>query len=240
MILLKNYSLYNWQIFSYDSVTSTNDIAALSDTPSTENLKKIFLATAQTNGRGRRGRSWISPHGNLYMSQLLNSSRPINELVYITSLSIAQTLKQFAPNLNFSIKWPNDILLNDAKICGVLIEKTPTEHTIIGIGINLQSSPANNEVIYPTTNLADNNCNLQIDDFLNAYLPVFENNCQIDFSIIRKEWLQSAHNLNKIITVCPNAHNKISGQFMGIDEQGNLLLEQENNIIKITTGEIIY
>ena len=240
MTMLKNYSLYDWQIYCYDTVDSTNDLAASDKTLPTDDLKKIFIAKTQTNGRGRRGRSWISPQGNLYMSQLINWHHPISELVYISSLSIAQSLSKFAPDIDFKIKWPNDILLNGAKLCGILIEKNIQNNVIIGIGINLQSSPSTDEVIYPTTNLANYNCNITVEDFLNCYLPIFTRNCSNDFTTIKQNWLKFAYNLGQTINIKLNTKNSISGRFIGIDEQGNLLLEQKTQTVKITTGEIIY
>lgn len=238
MKFINNRLLYNWQIFNYDVVTSTNDVAMHFAAELSHRQKQIFIARYQTAGRGRRGRNWISPQGNLYMSQLMEWNHPANELVYITSLSIIQTLRSFAPQLDWTIKWPNDILLNGAKVCGILIEKTPQDNVIIGIGINLQTSPAIDEVIYPTTDLAANNCHIDIDKFLNTYLPIFDHNCQSDFTLIRHYWLRQAYNLGNIITINKNTKNRQSGRFIGIDEQGNLLLQQQDNITTITTGEI--
>lgn len=239
MSLIKNYQLADWTIFHYDCVGSTNDIALQLDTPDFKQ-QHIIIADMQTAGRGRRGRNWISPLGNLYMTQLFAWPRPITELVYIISLSIAQAILAHNKQLNIQIKWPNDILLNNNKIAGILIEKTPHNHIVAGIGINLVSSPAPDEIIYPATSLAQHNCQLSVQQFLEKYLPAFSHNCQLDFALIRQHWLELAYKLSQSVTLKISPQNNISGIFKGIDEQGNLVLQQNQNLTTISTGEIIF
>lgn len=224
-----------WQHIRYEEVTSTNDIAknyANCHTPI------IITAGKQTAGRGRCGRNWQSLKGNLFFSQLIPNYIPVTNLVFIVSLSIAETLQEIIDE-DIIIKWPNDILVNRKKISGILIE-TYENSIIIGIGINLTSHPDLVDTIYPATDLQSLGYVLLPDDFLQNYIRHFDKNiaiCSSGFSAIRQKWLEFAKYINSPIKVRCSDYIK-EGIFKGIDEQGFLLLEQENTIIKIAAGDV--
>ena len=228
-----------WNIKKYNEVTSTNDVAK--SLAEADCRKTVIVAEHQTAGRGRRGNSWISQKGNLFFSQVFNHKSNISELVFVSSLSLLETIKSFYPSLNISIKWPNDILINDKKTAGILIEKADNDMVIIGIGVNIYQSPKIEQVSYPTACI-DETGGLDKDDFLLKYLSIFDNNYAIsmkDFNIIRENWLKNVTRLNQKIKV--KRKDKIDeGIFKGIDEQGLLLLEHNNKIIKISTGEVFF
>ena len=112
-----------WQWFDYDDADSTNDTAlTLSQNPSAEYF--VVTAKRQHNGRGRRGRSWISQEGNLFMSLGLPFDiNDINALVFITALSLFEAVASQSPQGCLQLKWPNDVLFNNQKISGILLEK---------------------------------------------------------------------------------------------------------------------
>lgn len=228
----------SWYWFDFAKLDSTNNYA-LSQAPSLSSSQKIlYTAQMQTSGRGRRGRSWVSPLGNLYFSQLFFSSLSPVEIVYITALSIVQTIKKITDKLVPQIKWPNDILINDCKIGGILIEKSKEEAYIIGVGINLISSPKLHS-IYPAASLHDFEIDINRDDFLKLYLTAFDDNLLQSFTAIKNNFLANAYKLHQNITI-GLGDKKISGQFIGIDENGFLLLKQEENTLIINTGEILF
>lgn len=228
-----------WNIEKFDEVTSTNDVAKQKS--EYNNDKLIIVADSQTNGRGRRGNKWISQKGNLFFSQLFASQVNISHLVFVSSLSLVETIKSFFPKADIAIKWPNDILLNEKKTAGILIETTDNEMTIIGIGLNMISQPEETQTIYPVTNL---NVLGKIDNykFLYKYLENFDKNyiiCQDNFAFIREKWLDYAARLNQKIKV-KRKDNIDEGIFCGIDEQGLLLLKQDDKQIKISVAEVFF
>ncbi len=121
----------------------------------------VVWAMQQTAGRGRRGRSWVSPPGNLYASLLLRPSCPPEEaaqLGFVTALAVADALEEMAPGLPpIACKWPNDVLVGGRKIAGILLESEigadqNLAFLIIGLGVNLVFAPADAE--FPATSLS--------------------------------------------------------------------------------------
>ena len=232
----------DWQIFKYAELDSTNNNALkLADVGQ---QKIVIQADQQTAGRGRRGRSWSSLAGNLFFSQVFAfDMKNIGALVIISSLSILQTIKDFFPQADVSLKWPNDVLLNQAKVCGMLIEKGEGNNIIVGIGVNVAQSPENSAMMYPTISLTEAGCNVNKDSFLQKYLQVFDENFinwqQNNISALRQLWESYAYRLGDNIVVRQNGREE-SGIFGGIDENGNLLLQQNDGIKKIIVGDVFY
>jgi len=144
----------------FGEVDSTNDVAA--SAASQHNADGlVVLAEHQRKGRGRRGNGWISPKGeNILMSVLLLEGRSGlgHELTTIAAgLAVAQGIDDVvsAPT---SLKWPNDVLLDDRKLAGVLVEKRPIKSAwsvVIGVGINVTAAPPDNSIARPATSLAE-------------------------------------------------------------------------------------
>lgn len=153
------------KIFHYPDLTSTNDEARkLADQgyPSFT----IVQADKQTSGRGRQGRVWQGLEGNLFWSMVYRpiANAPLTaSLSHIAAISIFEVILAYrgAALPGLSLKWPNDVLLNGAKLSGILLEAGPfspqssqPDWLIIGIGVNLQKNPVTN-LRYPATNLQD-------------------------------------------------------------------------------------
>ena len=143
--------------FKYKSVNSTNDIAI--NLIKQKNIKAGFvIAEKQTKGKGRRGKKWISYKGNLFVS-IFFSLEKINlslKQLTITNAKLIIKLISYYYKKKIKLKLPNDILINNKKICGILqetLQKKGIKYLIVGIGLNLVKSPNLNE--YPTTNLYD-------------------------------------------------------------------------------------
>ena len=232
-----------WQIVNFDKVSSTNDIAQeYSRKKAGQYL--IIKAVSQTQGRGRRGREWFSPQGNLYFSVLLEFNlKDLGALVIISSLSLWQAIHQIAPNTNLKIKWPNDILLNNAKISGILLEKGYGKYFIIGIGVNINQSPKLQNQIYPATSLQENRIIVSTDELLNIFLQKFTKNLQkytqSGITSLQKEWLNNAKGLGNTIIV-QQEKMSVQGKFIGIEETGALLLQTVDKIEKILIGDVFY
>jgi BirA family transcriptional regulator, biotin operon repressor / biotin---[acetyl-CoA-carboxylase] ligase len=100
-------------------------------------------AERQTAGRGRMGRDWASPVGNLYASGLIRlraGDPPAATLGFVAALALDKILSIYAPDAAFHIKWPNDVMANGAKLSGILLERAG-DAVIVGIGVNLASHP---------------------------------------------------------------------------------------------------
>ena len=225
-----------WQCFDYEEITSTNDVAAKIKLENP--MQKIVItAERQTKGRGRRGRNWVSEYGNLFFSQLFRTDISLSHLAFITSLSVAQTIINLKPQGEVKLKWPNDVLINGKKVCGILIESQLNGDAIIGIGVNLISVLKTQELLYPITSLSEVGINISRKEFIKAYLSHFESNlkqCQNEgFAKICIRWQDNAYKLGQMIII-----NQEKGIFKGIDENGFLLLEQENKIVKFSVGDV--
>lgn len=229
-----------WNYLFHETLGSTNDEAQKYCL--VPNRKTIVRAETQTSGRGRRGRKWISDKGNLFFSMALEFElKNIGSLVLISALSIAQTLEELDNTQDIKLKWPNDVLLNRKKVSGILIEKGNGNYMIVGIGINIVSSPDDKDLIYPTTSLAQCKINCTADKFLNRFMIKFEQNLSLvqqnKKDYLQNEWLQRASNLGKEILVHGEKKDE-TGFFAGIDENMCLLLKQNNQIKKIMVGDV--
>lgn len=229
-----------WIVEKYNEVSSTNDVAKQRAASIKDNL--VVIADMQYFGRGRRGNKWISQRGNLFFSQLFSSQANTSDLAFVASLSLVEAIKNISDIKNISIKWPNDVLIFEKKVSGILIEETNNNKVVIGIGVNLTDHPDSSKTSYPTTDLKSNHIEVSKEKLLLEYLSCFDKNyelCLNNFDIIRQEWLKYASHLNKKIKV--KRKDKIDeGIFKGIDEQGLLLLQQEDKITKISVAEVFF
>ena len=146
-----------FKIFKYKKVTSTNDVA-INLIREKKKEKGCVYAITQTKGRGTRGRKWISNKGNFFGSiffQLKNNHPPFNEFSIINPVIISEVIGHFCEKKSISFKWPNDVLVNEKKICGILqelITLNSKKFLIIGVGLNIISSPYLNAE-YKSTNI---------------------------------------------------------------------------------------
>src|SRR6185437_7137121 len=121
----------------------------------------LVLAREQSAGRGRRGRTWISPPGNLYCSLVLRpacAAPAAAQLGFAASLAVAEAVAHFLPSaVSVTCKWPNDVLVAGSKVAGILLQSRAggsgaLDWLVLGIGVNLASHPGGTE--YPATSLA--------------------------------------------------------------------------------------
>ena len=225
----------NWEIIKLSCVDSTNDEAKKCCYRIQED-KFAIIADKQNNGRGRRGRSWVGLEGNLFCS--LGIKCPLEksgELVFVTSLALVNTI--------LKIKWPNDVLLNGAKISGILLEAGSNEVMIVGIGVNIVAKPETNIANYPIGCLADMGIKTDKVSFLNRLLENFDTKENLwksnGFAAIKQQWLKFVKGLGEKIVIQQEKNNK-EGIFVGIDDCGALLLKANDKIEKIYAGDIFF
>ncbi len=152
------------EVIFHEVIDSTNIEAKRLIENEKINKETWIIANKQTSGRGRNNNKWVSEKGNFYGSYVLPINLEYKKIPFIscvTSLSVYDTIKNLLPNNDLlKIKWPNDILYNDAKLAGILIENSLSEiksFSIIGVGINLKNSPnINNHKTISIKSIIDN------------------------------------------------------------------------------------
>ena len=201
-----------------------------------EVVNRIITANNQTNGYGRRGRTWFANEGNIMMSLCIEeiSTSDLNFIPLIIALAIKTSISEE----RCQIKWPNDILINNKKVCGILIEKI-RDIIIIGIGVNLVSSPSNMSY---ASNLKDQDINIKKHDLIYQIIGnirIYIHKLNRDRNNIINEYLKNVAYLDRRIIVKVYDNSVKEGIFKGIDYEGQLLLAiNKDNIIKVSCGEI--
>lgn len=237
-----------WPIYLLNTTDSTNKQAFQL---LTQNTSPPFAVTAeqQTDGRGRRGRRWISPFAsNIYYSLLLRIDRGMQQLEGLSltiGLAVLHTLKQYKLT-NAGLKWPNDILINNQKIAGILLELQgdPADicHVVIGIGLNVNMQKTAEQTTLPWTSIYHqtgqiidrNQLIITLSQSLDYYLTI---HMQKSFTALKEEW--EANNLwqNKEVNLL-QGEQQISGRMIGIDNTGALKLQLHNEIKYFNAGEV--
>ncbi len=206
-------------------------------------------AGIQTAGRGRRGRDWVSPEGNLFATLMIRPRMTAAEaarLSFAAALAVAEVLDAFVAPERVRFKWPNDVQLDGAKVCGILLESAahaegPVDWLAVGIGVNLANHPHLDEP--KTIALADvappptpGDALTRLAAAFARWLAAYETR---GFEALRDPWLARARGLGEGLTV-RLPREELQGRFTGIDEEGALLLETHGKPRKITAGEVFF
>ncbi|WP_439594737.1 biotin--[acetyl-CoA-carboxylase] ligase [Falsiroseomonas sp.] len=202
-----------------------------------------ILAREQSGGRGRDGRVWSSPPGNLYFSLLLRPGGPVRDAgrwALVAGLAMIEGLRPFtAHHQDLRLKWPNDVLLGEAKLAGVLCESAATaegtlDWFIMGIGANLAAPPALPD--RPTAGLGP----IPPEAVACTMLAALERARALwrdeGFGAIRAAWMAHGPALQAPLTL----RGGRSGQYAGLAEDGSLLLAAEGRVHSVSTGEIAF
>jgi len=225
----------------YDSIGSTNDEARrLAKQGAPHGL--VVHADEQTAGRGRLMRTWFSPPGNLYLSILLRLDMPVPrlpELSFVASLAVAETVEALLPKrLRPVLKWPNDVLVDGAKISGILLEMEG-DAAILGIGLNVLEAPSGAR--YKTTTLVASGGLASVDtardillERLGKFLDLWQ---QESFGAVRAAWLGRSFPVGELVRVS-TAGAIHEGRFAGLDDSGALLLETASGVERVVAGDI--
>ncbi len=235
---------------TFDVIESTNEEARrLADAG--EPGPVWISAARQTAGRGRRGRAWDSPTGNLAATLMLRPSRPAGEcaqLSFAAAIAACDMLQGFAPDVPMRVKWPNDILASGRKITGILLESASQGGPVpawlaIGIGVNLATHPDGTET--PATSLKALGAPVPTaDDALLSLAAHFAGWYEAwsvqGFAALRDAWLARAEGLGSRIRA-RLATEETSGVFEGIDDSGALILRETSGAVRhIAAGEVFF
>jgi len=241
-----------YTLVSMETVDSTNDearrLAAKGEDIAPDGT--LVWAKEQTAGRGRRGREWVSPEGNLYCSLVLRPGVPVAkaaELGFVAALAIYDALGTIGePGHQVHCKWPNDILLNEKKVAGILLE-TETgdcgvpEWVVLGLGVNVAVFPGDTD--FPATSFRAENWAATETDCLEAFTRHFlkwtNTWLESGFAPVRKNWLWRCQGIGEEIEVRLE-NETLTGVFKDLDEDGALLLETPDGERKISAGDVFF
>jgi len=225
-----------YRLIARDEVGSTNDEGrALIAAGVAQGA--VVWAENQTSGRGRQGREWVSPPGNLYSSIILHPAvepARLSEIAFVAALAVRDAVSEYLPpEVPVQFKWPNDVMAAGRKIAGILIEteRLPDEARtalIVGIGINIVSAPK--ETDYPATSISALARAPKVGRLLSALVAALDRRIDLwirnGFEAIRREWMRHAYGVGGQV----KASNGITGIFSGLDDNGAI-------IIALTDGE---
>lgn len=233
------------QLHYYPSLTSTMEAAKkVAGEEVAEGT--VVIADEQTSGRGRLGRAWLSPKGSLAMSVILKPSvSSLPQLVMISSLAVVRAIRKVA-GLEAQIKWPNDVLIKEKKVCGILIESEVkgdrVNFAIIGIGVNVNIDPSAFAEISPLATSLSHELGKEVSkaELAGALLCELERlylEAQAG-APIHREWQAQMETLGRWIQV--RAGESVErGKAETVTEHGNLILRRANgSIAEIIVGDV--
>ncbi|NTV36697.1 MAG: biotin--[acetyl-CoA-carboxylase] ligase [Anaerolineaceae bacterium] len=238
------------EIKYFDSIGSTNDIALQWIEDGALDFS-IVVADQQTKGRGRLGRKWVTNPGSaLAVSLVVKPSLAERESISLFSplaaLALASTLEE-KYSLKPQIKWPNDLLINEKKISGILVEASWTglsmAGVVVGIGINIAPSslPPAELLSFPATYLeAETNCTIDRFDLLKSYMIKIKHWRSI-FATEQffNEWRDRLAFMDRPVRIEATGRGTIHGILNGISTSGNLLLKnKDGELVEIEVGDV--
>lgn len=211
-----------------------------------------LLARRQTAGRGRRGRAWAMPDGNFAATLVLPTSEPPAQSAlrsFVISLALYRSFADATGNAGaFTLKWPNDVLLNQGKVAGILLESMSSPGGFaIGVGVNLAACPdiktLEEGATRPVSVLQETGTSVAPEDFLNLlayYYAELEQQFQaFGFEPIRTGWLAHAARLGETITARTGEKETV-GTFEDVDLSGQLVLRGARGITRIAAADVYF
>ncbi len=244
--------IFGRKIYYFNTIGSTQDFALRLTERPYENGSVIISAT-QTRGRGRLNRKWISPKGGIWLSILIKPNFEVSQtsiFPMVTSLALAKAIENILKKTP-QIKWPNDIMLNNKKVAGILIDASvqsnKINYMIIGIGVNFRidskkilKSIKNSQRCSITT-LVEKKDSADpiklVQEFLLQLEQMYNNVISNNISKIRKEYINRSSTIGKSITL--RTHNGIiSGKAVSIDKNGALMISDGKKTKRLLTGDL--
>ncbi len=211
-----------------------------------------ILAKTQTAARGRRGRPWVVPDGNLNATLIFRPEATAAEAAkrsFLAANALFQALAIYVPSEKLSLKWPNDVLLSGGKVAGILLESSGQgpfiDWLLIGIGVNLRHVPEGvpDASFPPTSLIAGGGWEVAPNDFLatlaDAYATQEAKLLRLGFDRIRDDWMSNAARLGEVITA-RTGREDVTGIFDSIDREGNLVLITGTGPRAISAADIFF
>ncbi len=195
------------------------------------------MAESQTSGRGRLGRSWLSMKGDTLCMSICVKNKYREGFTLLVALAVYDALKDFCSGLKLQVKWPNDIICENKKLCGILCERV-NEYTIIGIGINVNDKNFVSEISEKATSL------YLLSGKKNDVKDVFKAvNKALEDTLTKYDFTLTEEAKVKYEKLCANLGQNViaedkSGIAVGIDYNGSLQIKSGDEVINISSGEV--
>jgi BirA family biotin operon repressor/biotin-[acetyl-CoA-carboxylase] ligase len=241
------------KIYYFETIDSTQDFALKLTSKHYEN-GSLIIAQKQTRGRGRLNRKWVSPKGGMWFSILLKPNSEIMQVSLfpmMTSLALAVTIERIL-KLKPKLKWPNDVMLNNKKVAGILVDVSVESNQIgyiaIGVGINFKIEPKAiakliNKKRSEITTLVNQNENADPVLFLQVFLfeleRLYNKLITNDIKEIKNEWEKRSSTLGKNVTVSTSS-GQIKGKAVRLDDDGALVISQKGTTQRLLVGDVSY
>ncbi len=250
-----------FRLEAHETVGSTNALA-LERARAGDPGQLWIVSKRQESGRGRRGREWATPHGNLAATLLLRTGGELRlaaTLGFVAGLALADALNAVAPaariavgldgagagKARFELKWPNDVLASGAKLAGILLESSMLESdqyaVAVGIGVNVVSHPP--DLPYPATSLKALGVDCDAETLFLALSDAWSANARMwnegrGLSAIRQRWLERAAGLGGQVAVRIDG-NVVRGVFETIDEDCRFVIRDDRGeVLAIAAGDV--
>src|SRR5690554_2656714 len=224
-----------YRLVALESVGSTMDEARrLAEEGAEEGT--LVWALEQTSGRGRLGKSWHSPRGNLHFTLILRPEVPLAEaaqISFIAAVAMGEAIGTVSPPIEVTYKWPNDVLLQGNKVAGILLESRAASeerlaYLLLGCGVNVAHFPQDPELKATSMHFEGVPKSVTPEELLEAFSRHFLSRVsrwvEDGFEPIRRAWLRHAAGLGEEILV-RLPHEVLKGRFRDLDQEGYLLLE---------------
>ena len=230
----------NYHYLHFDSIDSTN--AYLKNSYQLLDNFTFVSADYQSKGKGRNDRVWESVKGlNLMFSVLIKDPRLVNEsnaLSLMTAVEVSKLLESYNIN-NVSIKWPNDVLVNDKKICGILLEGQIPNYLVVGIGLNVNQKEFPEGLRRPATSISNElNKDTDIEVIKEKIFPnIISNFNKLDKDEYLSYFRKHNYLLNKRVKVNIN-HQLFIGEVIGIDDNFNIQILSNDLLLHVDSGEL--
>ncbi|HAJ32681.1 MAG TPA: biotin--[acetyl-CoA-carboxylase] ligase [Candidatus Atribacteria bacterium] len=242
------------KIYYFPELKSTNIIAKEKALHRAEGINEgtLIIAERQSAGKGRLGREWFSPVGGIWLSIILYPQLPpsyIPRITLMTAVAVVKAIKM-CTQIRPQIKWPNDILINEKKVCGILTEMSAELDIInwlvvgIGINVNIDHRKFPEDIQENTISLKEvlGKEVLRVklgQTFLQEFEKYYESLKRREFSSILKEWKLYSYTLGRKIRV-DMGERIITGEAVNINEEGVLILKKEDGeLVEIISGTIV-
>lgn len=239
-------------IYIFKEVMSTNTVAKFFAEDEDSN-GLVIVSEKQTNAKGRSGKPWESPLGGVWLSIILTPSITQNKIPIITlstGLAVEKTFERLGIE-NAEIKWPNDVLINGKKVCGILTEAiakfNTIERVIVGVGIdvnlNVEDLP---EDLQDGTDSLKSIVGKEFDEnevikiFLEEFEKIYKVILDEDYEKVLKEWRKYSYSIGKNVEIRPPFSKSYDAYVVGIDSEGILIVEKTDGTLeKVISGECI-
>ncbi|HEX8465079.1 MAG TPA: biotin--[acetyl-CoA-carboxylase] ligase [Abditibacterium sp.] len=233
-------------ILRLDETDSTNRVALdWADAPG----GACVVARSQTRGRGRLGRSWSSPaNAGLYLSLVWRpeSGENLAHFSLATALGVALALEKLAPDAQFRLKWPNDVLCltkhGEARKIGGILCEAKGGRIVLGIGLNVRHEAAElpDRPLFPASSLRlETGRDFEIEAVLQATLRELDGVLSANFADWRLEWMRRCYGLGELVRVQTESQTE-TGIFDGIGDDGALLLRTAGGLKSVFAGDVAY